>query len=100
MTAVLILTPEERSILLKGGLAEPRYRPFPGGRNDRDDEEDDYEYKAEYDSGDGSGDESNDEPLDELLDEIYRAVAAASKFEEKGAPASADAPTPHLLSKD
>ena len=38
MVGFLTLSPEETEIVLGGGIEEPRYRPFPGSRKDRDED--------------------------------------------------------------
>jgi len=66
----LTLSPEEAEIVLGGGIEEPRYRPFPGSRKDRD--EDNY-----YDDDDDDDDEVQaDQTTDITKARLERLVAA------------------------
>jgi len=94
MVAVLVLTPEERGIVLDGGLPEPRYRPFPGGSNDR--EEDDYP-DPDFDHGGDDSDpwdtSGNHDDLGLPDDEPFKArtlVEATIEAAESGTPAGQD----------
>jgi hypothetical protein len=76
VVAVLVLTPEERAVLLEGGISEPRYRPFPGGRREREvevDEDDD----AVFDDLGSPTDPGEVLSFTELMDQLGAQAAGA-----------------------
>jgi hypothetical protein len=68
MVAVLVMTPEEHALAVRGGIYDPTYRPFPGSRAER-------EYEELLETETHADDEENDESHSDVV-----AFASAGRF--------------------
>lgn len=68
MVAVLVMTPEEHALAVRGGIYDPTYRPFPGSRRER-------EYDELRETETFTDDEEDDESESDVV-----AFASAGRF--------------------
>lgn len=68
MVAVLVMTPEEHALAVRGGIYDPTYRPFPGSRAER-------EYEELLETETHADDEENRESHSDVV-----AFASAGRF--------------------